>query len=95
MSDPFLLKILIFKFDVYDEFVYTIYTWNFNIPYATTTLFQVQKGLIFFILLRNVKKVIMILGNIVLWINPLNPELNPICYLLAIFELIIFSTLAG
>ena len=28
-------------------------------------------------------------------INPLNPELNPICYLLALLELIIFSTLAG
>ena len=28
-------------------------------------------------------------------INPLNAELNPICYLLALLELIIFSTLAG
>ena len=28
-------------------------------------------------------------------INPLNIELNPICYLLALFELTIFSTLAG
>ena len=27
--------------------------------------------------------------------NPLNPELNPICYLLAFQELTIFSTLAG
>jgi len=28
-------------------------------------------------------------------INPLNAELNPICYLLALLELTIFSTLAG
>jgi len=28
-------------------------------------------------------------------INPLNDELNPICYLLALLELTIFSTLAG
>jgi len=28
-------------------------------------------------------------------INPLNPELNPICYLLTLLELTIFSTLAG
>jgi len=27
--------------------------------------------------------------------NPLNAELNPICYLLALLELTIFSTLAG
>jgi len=27
--------------------------------------------------------------------NPLNPELNPICYLLALLSLTIFSTLAG
>ena len=27
--------------------------------------------------------------------NPLKPELNPICYLLALLELTIFSTLAG
>jgi len=27
--------------------------------------------------------------------NPLNPELNPICYLLALLDLTIFSTLAG
>jgi len=27
--------------------------------------------------------------------NPLNPELNPICYLLALLELTIFSTLTG
>jgi len=27
-------------------------------------------------------------------INPLNAELNPICYLLALLELTIFSTLA-
>jgi len=30
-----------------------------------------------------------------LHLNPLNAELNPICYLLALFELTIFSTLAG
>jgi len=28
-------------------------------------------------------------------INPLNAELNPICYLMALLELTIFSTLAG
>ena len=28
-------------------------------------------------------------------LNPLNTELNPICYLLALLELTIFSTLAG
>jgi len=28
-------------------------------------------------------------------INPLNAELTPICYLLALLELTIFSTLAG
>jgi len=28
-------------------------------------------------------------------INPLNPELNPICYLLALLGAYIFSTLAG
>jgi len=28
-------------------------------------------------------------------IKPLNAELNPICYLLALLELTIFSTLAG
>jgi len=28
-------------------------------------------------------------------INPLNAELNPICYFLALLELTIFSTLAG
>jgi len=28
-------------------------------------------------------------------INPLNAELSPICYLLALLELTIFSTLAG
>ena len=27
--------------------------------------------------------------------NPLNAELNPICYLLELLELTIFSTLAG
>jgi len=27
--------------------------------------------------------------------NPLNAELNPICYLLSLLELTIFSTLAG
>jgi len=30
-----------------------------------------------------------------LQLNPLNAELNPICYLLALLELTIFSTLAG
>ena len=29
------------------------------------------------------------------FINPLNAELIPICYLLALLELTIFSTLAG
>jgi len=29
------------------------------------------------------------------YINPLNAELNPICFLLALLELTIFSTLAG
>jgi len=33
------------------------------------------------------------LKNIVF--NPLNAELNPICYLLALLELTIFSTLSG
>ena len=28
-------------------------------------------------------------------LNPLNAELNPICYLLALLELTIFSTLVG
>jgi len=28
-------------------------------------------------------------------VNPLNADLNPICYLLALLELTIFSTLAG
>jgi len=35
-----------------------------------------------------------VLGNIVTF-NPLNAELNPICYLLALLELTIFSTLEG
>jgi len=29
------------------------------------------------------------------YINPLNAELNPVCHLLALLELTIFSTLAG
>jgi len=33
--------------------------------------------------------------NVMHIINPLNAELNPICYLLALSELTIFSTLAG
>ena len=32
---------------------------------------------------------------VIMGINPLNPELNPICCLLALLELTIFSTLAG
>jgi len=32
---------------------------------------------------------------LVVTLNPLNAELNPICYLLALLELTIFSTLAG
>jgi len=45
---------------------------------------------------KNVLK--MVIHQPRLWpafFNPLNPELNPICYLLALLELTIFSTLAG
>ena len=34
-------------------------------------------------------------AGVTMFINPLKPELNPICYLLALLELTIFSTLAG
>jgi len=43
----------------------------------------------------NVLHELQILKLCITIINPLNAELNPICYLLALLELTIFSMLSG